>query len=67
MSTQVERIAQLEIRVASLEDKVDEMNNKLDELLTLKNKGAGAFWLASLIVGTGVAGFFFQIITWLKG
>lgn len=42
----------------------DDMNKKLDSLLTLKHKGAGAFWLASIIFGTsilGVIGYFVDL------
>lgn len=59
--TQLERLARLEERVNTLEDKVDEINRKLDDLLTLKNKGAGAFWFFSLIMGTGVVGFLYSL------
>ena len=55
MSTQIERLARLEERVSVLEDKVDSMNDKLDQLLTLKYKGAGAFWLMSILFGSGIA------------
>lgn len=67
MSTQAERLARLEERVNALEGKVDNMNDKLDELLALRNKGAGVFWLASTLIGTGIAGAFFQIMSWFKG
>jgi hypothetical protein len=59
--TQAERLVRLEERVNALEGKVDEMNSKLDDLLALKNKGAGAFWFFSLIMGTGVVGFLYSL------
>jgi hypothetical protein len=68
MSTQYgERIAKLEERVHGLAKQQTEMNAKLDELLVLRNKGMGAFWLASIIVGTGLVGFVMQAIGWIRG
>lgn len=61
MSTQVERIAAMEVKLAVVEEKVDRMDEKLDQLLELRYKGAGAFWLASAILGTGIIGFFAKI------
>lgn len=54
--TQIERIAALEVEVASLKSTVSSIDAKLDELLALRNKGAGAFWLASALLGTGIVG-----------
>jgi len=67
MTTQIERIASMEVRIKSLEDKVDSMDSKLDELLALRYKGAGAFWLATAILGTGIVGALSQFLHWLKG
>jgi hypothetical protein len=67
MTSTLERIAVVESRVAQLEQKVDEINSKLDELLALRYKGAGAFWLASALVGTGIVGALFQLLNWIKG
>jgi len=61
MTTQNERLARLEERVQALEEQVDKMNGKLDDLLALRNKGAGVFWLMSLLMGTGIAGFIYSI------
>lgn len=55
--TQAERIAALEVRVSDIQTQQEEINNKLDKLLCLRNKGAGAFWLASALLGTGIIGF----------
>jgi hypothetical protein len=57
-STQAERITALEVQVAAMQKTQLEINDKLDELLTLRNKGIGAFWLASALIGTGFVGFF---------
>jgi len=55
--SQAERIAALEIQVSEVQRVQREINNKLDELLGLRNKGIGAFWLASALLGTGIVGF----------
>lgn len=62
-----ERITAVEVKVEDLVKKVETMDHKLDQLLELKSKGMGAFWLASLILGTGVVGMFAQFISWFKG
>ena len=75
---QGERLAGVEVEVRELkksfEDhkintthQFDELKDKLDELLTLRNKGIGAFWLASSLIGTGIVGLFFQLLHWFKG
>ena len=61
--SQGERIAAMEVRLGDLEKKVDKMDEKLDQLLALKYKGAGAFWLASVLFGIAITG----VITWLRG
>lgn len=40
----------------------DEIKNKLDDLLVLRWKGAGAFWLAASLVGTGIVGLIVQFL-----
>jgi len=62
-----ERITAVEVKVEDLVKKVETMDHKLDQLLDLKSKGMGAFWLASLILGTGIMGMFASLITWFKG
>jgi hypothetical protein len=57
MSIQNERMARVEERLDKLEVCVEKMDGKLDELLALRNKGAGVFWLASSLFGTGIFGF----------
>ncbi len=73
MTTQAERIASVESEVRGLSRRIDkvegtltDMDKKLDDLLVLRYKGAGAFWLASALVGTGIVGFFTQILNWFK-
>lgn len=67
MTTNNERLAILETRVASLEDKVDNIDKKLDDLLELKNKGLGAFWLVSLIAGSGLVSLLWSVINYVRG
>lgn len=73
-----ERLASLETKVdlhkhsadisrQELKDKIEEMDKKLDTLLELRHKGAGAFWLASVVFGTGIVSLFHTFTTWFKG
>ena len=64
--TQAERITALEVRVSDLLKIQQETNDKLDELLAMRNKGIGAFWLASTLLGTGIVGFIVQFIDWWR-
>lgn len=63
---QGERIMALEVRVAEVQRQQTVINDKLDELLDMRNKGIGAFWLVSTLLGTGIVGFTVQFISWLK-
>lgn len=56
-----ERIARVEEQVnelrndfTKLENKVDKIGEKLDNLIALKQKGAGAFWLATTLFGAAI-------------
>jgi len=40
-----------------MKENQDKMLEKLDDLLALKNKGLGAFWLASIFIGAIFASF----------
>jgi hypothetical protein len=69
-----ERIASLEILAdvgkedrEELHIKIAAMDKKLDSLLELKQRGVGAFWLASGLFGTGIIGFFYALIDWIRG
>lgn len=64
--TQAERITALEVRVSDLLKCQQEISDKLDELLAMRNKGIGAFWLASTLLGTGIVGFIAQFIDWWR-
>lgn len=72
--TQVERIAALEVQVAyvraeqaEISMKQAEISRKLDDLLSMRDKGIGAFWLASALFGTSVLGVVAIFVSWLKG
>lgn len=76
--TDNERLASLETKVdlhkdaadasrQELKDKIGEIDKKLDTLLELRHKGAGAFWLASAIFGTGIVSLFYTFLGWFKG
>jgi hypothetical protein len=64
---QGERIASVEVRLYELEKKFDAMDAKIDKLLDLRSKGAGAFWLATALLGTGIVGFFTKFFPFLGG
>ena len=66
-ATAGERIRALELKAEELAERQREMIEKLDELLALRNKGMGAFWLGTSLIGTGLIGFFWEAIKWLKG
>lgn len=68
------KIATLEAEMATLKVMIEEMkevhktmDSKLDDLLSLKHKGAGAFWLASLLFGSGIIGLFTYVLELFKG
>jgi len=58
-----ERLAIVETKLERLQD----IEDKLDDLIALRNKGTGAFLLASALLGTGIIGTIVQIIEWMKG
>jgi hypothetical protein len=66
-TTLAERVAALETRMAHFERGQNSMDSKLDDLLALRNKGAGAFWLATALAGVGAVSIFFQITSWIGG
>ena len=65
--SEVERLTTLEVQMQHLTDIVEKQNTKLDELLGMKNKGVGAFWLASALAGTGIIGACVTLVEWIKG
>ena len=48
---EAERVKAIEIYQVEMRELHADMNAKLDDLLALKNKGLGAFWLASIFIG----------------
>lgn len=63
--TALERLAVLESQVEELKHNTEQTNEKLDELLALKNKGAGALKLATLLASAGVLSILYQVLNWL--
>lgn len=44
-----------------------DINTKLDSLVALKYKGAGAFWLVSALIGTGIVEFLHNALDYFRG
>jgi hypothetical protein len=65
LPTQAERLSSLETQNALLSVQIQQMDAKLDSLLALRDKGLGAFWLASILLGTGFVGALATILGWL--
>lgn len=70
----VQRLTKLESEVSQLlqnqekrEQQMATIDGKLDDLLDLRNKGIGAFWLATSLLGTGLVGTVLAFIDWIKG
>lgn len=66
VTTDKERIAALEVRQGKTDQTLETVLEKLDELLAIRNKGVGAFWLASSLLGTGIIGTFMTFFGWAK-
>lgn len=62
-----ERLASLEAQVSELRDEQQKMIGKLDELLSIKDKGVGAFWFVSAIFGSGIVASVVAIINMFRG
>lgn len=65
--SEIERLAILETKVSAIEANLGGMDGKLDDLLALRQKGIGAFWLASALAGTGIIGGLSLLWEWLRG
>ena len=65
--TEAERIAALEERMKASEKRDEEIIAKLDDLLALKNKGMGAFWIVSIIMGAAFTAVMSLVTGWLNG
>lgn len=55
-NSEAERVKAVEVKQDDMAVTMASMDAKLDELLTLKNKGLGAFWLASILIGAAFTG-----------
>lgn len=73
MTTTESRLTKLEYEMKTVLENQEEfksswkkVDEKLDTLLSLKDKGLGAFWLASLLAGTGIVGFLTWFVDILK-
>ena len=66
MKTDAERLALLEYKDELREKQLTEINEKLDELLALRQKGMGAFWLASSLLGTGIVGAILMFVNYIR-
>lgn len=67
MKSELERIVVLETRLQDVENTLQSIETKLDDLLALKNKGMGAFWLASILVGAIFTGLVTVVTNFFKG
>lgn len=65
--TTAERLARLEAEFHQIKTSQEDINRKLDDLIALRNRGVGAFWLASTLFGTTLIGVIGMIISWFKG
>ncbi len=61
-----ERMEKLMLTLESKEADLLRIEGKLNELLTLKQQGMGAIWLASLLLGSGLIAGITTFITWIK-
>lgn len=68
LESQVEHLnAQMVLDRSERKQELEVLSGKIDELLTLKNKGAGAFWLFGIIFGSGIIAAATAIVSWFKG
>ncbi len=64
---EAERVKAVEVKQDDMAVTVASMDAKLDELLTLKNKGLGAFWLASILIGAAFTAIVAFVTDFFKG
>jgi len=62
-----ERLMLLEYKDYLRDKTLDDINQKLSQLVQLRDKGWGAFWLVSALLGSSILGGIITIISWLKG
>lgn len=66
-TAEAERVRTIEVKQEELASSIASMDAKLDELLALKNKGMGAFWLASILIGAAFTGIVTFVTSWFHG
>lgn len=59
----IQKVAVLETENKQFKEDISDIKAKLDSLLELKSKGMGAFWFASILIGTAFGVF----VNWIKG
>lgn len=72
--TNTTRLAKLEVEMEQViknqqrfETICTDINTKLDSIVALKYKGAGAFWLVSALIGTGIVEFLHNALDYFRG
>ena len=72
--TNATRLAKLEVEMEQViknqqrfETICTDINTKLDSIVALKYKGAGAFWLVSALIGTGIVEFLHNALDYFRG
>lgn len=62
-----ETVKHIQEDVKELREKLPMIESKLDELITIKQKGAGVFWLLSTIMGeVGIVGLIMFVFEHLR-
>lgn len=66
-NAEAERVKSVEVKQDDMALTITSMDAKLDELLTLKDKGLGAFWLASILIGAAFTGIIAFVTNFFRG
>ena len=61
-----ERLAIVEHRLSAVEKNYQGIDQKLDQLISLRDKGVGAFWVASALAGVGGLSIVSIAFKWFK-
>lgn len=61
-----ERLAVIEHRLNTVESNYKAIDQKLDQIVSLRDRGMGAFWLASALVGIGGLSLVSVVFKWIK-
>ena len=61
-----ERLAVIEHRLSTVEANYKTIDQKLDQIVSLRDRGMGAFWLASALVDIGGLSLITAILKWGK-